>query len=742
MVKKHNWVLYVSTFPPRECGIATFTRDLTSAMDRKFNPSLKSKILAINDNGSSIYNYGSKVKMQLNESYIEKYIAAAKRINDDNRIKLVSIQHEFGIFGGTYGDYLIPFLETLKKPIVVTLHSILPNPDPGRLRIVRAIAKRSSSITVMAKSAVDILKNDYGINDKKVTVIHHGVPVCHPHRKNRIKKKLGLENHFIISTFGLINKGKGIEYTVKAMSKVVKKHRNVLFLIIGETHPQVRKYEGETYRNKLIRLVGELKLQDHIKFYNKYLTLQEIIWYLEATDVYVNAALDQNQITSGTLAYAFGAGKPIISTPSLYGKEMAGDERGILVNFKDSNGIAKAINRLIENPSFRKKLEKNAYAIGTKMQWNNVAAQYLDVFKKVINIRESVGLYKFPKFKLTHLLNLTDDTGVIQHAKHSISDRATGYTLDDNARALIVAVRSYALFRDAQSFELTKKYLSFISYCQRKDGMFHNLIGYDRIFLDKIGSEDCYGRAIWALGTVIASKIYENIKLSAKFIFDNAIKNYEKIESLRGKAFTINGLYNYYKVYKNKDIKEKIKYLADSLIKQYKKNKSSDWRWFEDSITYSNGVLPSSLFLAYGVLKDKRYLDVGKESLDFLDSLVMINNKLVLIGHNGWYFREGERSFHDQQPVDAASMVKAYKVAYDIIKDKRYYNKAIISFHWFLGKNSINQAVYDEVTGGCFDGLLPNCLNLNQGAESTISYLIARLNIEGLRGINNPDNSL
>ena len=409
------------------------------------------------------------------------------------------------------------------------------------------------------------------------------------------------------------------------------------------------------------------------------------------------------------------------------------NEKGILVNFKDSDAISNAINKLIENPKYMKRLEKNAYKFGTKMHWNNVAAHYLNIFKNIIDIKETVGMHKFPKFKLTHLLSLTDDTGIIQHAKHSISNRMTGYTIDDNARALIVAIRSYNLSRDAQSFELTKKYLSFIQYCQRKDGMFHNLLSYDRRFLDRIGSEDSYGRAIWALGNVISSKIYENIKLTAKFILDNAIKNYKEINSVRAKAFAINGLYEYYKVYKSKDIKEKIKYLADSLVKQYNKNKSSDWKWFEDSITYSNGILPSSLLLAYDILKKEKYLDIGKESLEFLSNLVIINDKLVLIGHNGWYFKDGERSFHDQQPVDAASMVQAYKVAYKITKDKDYYKKSIISFNWFLGRNSINQSVYDEVTGGCFDGLLPNCLNLNQGAESTISYLLARLNVEELK---------
>lgn len=732
-MKKQNWILYVSTFPPRECGIATFTKELTSAMDKKFNPALKSKILAINDNGSSIYNYGSKVKMQLNESNIESYIDTAKKINDDGRVKLVNIQHEFGIFGGCHGDYIIPFLEMLKKKVVVTFHSVLPNPDQDRRRIVRAIANRSDAITVMANPAVDILVKEYGIERKKISVIHHGVPICNPAMGKNAKAKLGLENHFIISTFGLINEGKGIEYTIKAMPNVVKKNPNVLFLIIGETHPQVRKHQGEEYRNKLIRLVKKLDMQEHVKFYNKYLTLQEIVDYLEATDIYVNASLNPNQITSGTLAYVLGAGKATISTPSLYGKEMLKDDRGILAPFRDSNAIARAINRLIESPSCKKRLEKNAYELGVKMRWNNVAAEYLNIFKRMIDINKDIGMLKFPNFKLSHLISLTDDTGVIQHAKHSISDWSTGYTLDDNARALMVAVKSYNLFKDAKSLELLRKYLSFVQYCQMKNGMFHNLVGYNRKFLDKIGSEDSYGRALWALGMLVSSDAYENIRAAAKYIFDNAVKNYKKINSIRAKAFTINGLHNYYKAYKHKDIKEKIRYLADSLVEQFNKYSSKEWKWFEDSITYSNGILPSSLFLAYDVLKNRRYLNVGKEGLEFLSSLVILDNKLVLIGHNGWYSRNGKRSFHDQQPVDAESMVHAFKVAWESTEEKKYYDNALLAFHWFLGKNSINQVVYDEVTGGCFDGLLPDCLNLNQGAESTISYLKARLHVDEMK---------
>ena len=732
MVDMQSWVLYMSTFPPRECGIATFTKDLTTAMDKRFNPTLKSKILALNDNGSSFYNYGSKVKLTLNDSYIEQYLDTAKRINEDGRIRLVSIQHEFGIFGGTNGDYLIPFLETLHKPVVVTFHSVIPRPDPDRLRIVRAIAKRASGIVVMAQSAVRILQRDYGVTTR-IKVIHHGVPAFSVHRRDRIKRRLGLEGKVVISTFGLINRGKGIEYTIAALPQLVQERPDTVFLVIGETHPQVRKQEGEEYRNSLLALVKSLGLQHHVKFYNKYLTKEEIMGYLEATDIYINAALDANQITSGTVAYAMGAGKAIISTPSLYGREMMQGEKGIIVPFRSSEKIAESLLSLAADPARRKRLEANAFAYGTKMKWNNVASEYLSLYKEIISIKETVGLHKFPAFKLAHLLSLTDDTGVIQHAKHSISNRATGYTVDDNARALLAAVKAYDLSRDSQSIGLIRKYLGFLQYCQRKGGLFHNFMGYDRRFLDKVGSEDSFGRAVWALGRVIDSKAPENVKAAAKFLLDHALPNFSRLASIRGKAFTIMGLYHYFQQHPAKDILEKITFLADALVKEQKSHCSADWCWFEDAVTYSNGILPTSMFRAYQVTRDGKYLAAANQTLDFLTQLVVMGSQLVLIGHKGWYLRNGKRSFHDQQPVDAASMVEAYKTGFEVTRSAQYYKNCLIAFQWFLGKNSLNQALYDEATGGCYDGLLPDCVNLNQGAESTISYLLARLNVEELK---------
>jgi len=723
-------ILYMSSYPPRECGIATYTRDLVKAIDRKFSPYLESKILAMNENGSSIYNYCSKVKYQINQTEIEDYINVARKINKDDSIRLINIQHEFGLFGGEWGDYLLAFLEVVKKPVVVTFHSLILNPTPKLKKVIQAIAKRCEKIIVMADMAIEYYECDYGLKKSQLVVIPHGTPVIEPYSSEASKKKLGFEGKMLLSTFGLLNQGKGVEYVIKALPKIIEKHPEVLYLIIGETHPVVRKYEGEKYRNKLIKLSQKLNLTNYVKFYNKYLTLEEIINYLKSTDIYLCPPLAVNQITSGTLAYALAAGKAIVSTPFLHAKEVLQQGRGEIVGFRDPTGISRVVNALIEKPETRKSMEKQSYLYGQKTSWPIAAIAHLNVFKKIINLKNKIKSFRLPPLKLTHLYNLSDEVGIIQHAKHSINDRSSGYTTDDNARALIAVTLYYHKSQNPESLKYVNVYLSYLYHALTKDSWFHNFMNYDRRFLDKKGSEDCYGRALWAAGFVMNSSLHENIKKTAKFIFDKAIKNIAKLKSQRGQAFSLIGLYYYYEAYPNPEIRQKIILLAERLVKFYQKEKTKDWCWFEQTITYDNGRLPEALFLAYEVTKNKLYLKIAKESLDFLSSLVILNDKLVLIGQHGWYNHKGKRAFFDQQPVDAASMVQVFLRAYQVTGEKKYQHKALLAFSWFLGINSINQPVYDQTTSGCFDGLLPDCVNLNQGAESTISYLLSRMCFE------------
>jgi len=726
---KDSKIYFLGNFPPKECGIATFTQDLITSLNKRFNPKVKSRVIALNEE-SSLYNYDSRVVMQMNKDYLEEYIEIAKRINRSEKIKLVCIQHEFGIFGGECGSYIIPFLETIKKPVVVTFHSVLPNPNNLRKKIVKFIGEKSAAIIVMAESAVNILNEHYGINKNKIHVIRHGIPDTSLKPSEPFKKKLRLENKIVLSTFGLLSRGKGIEYMIKALPLLVKKYPNLLYIIIGETHPVIRRNEGEAYRNSLISLVKKFKLENNVRFYNKYLDLNEIIEYLLATDIYVCTNLEKNQIVSGTLSYAMGCGKAVVSTPSIYAEEVLDNERGMLAKFQDPESFADAIEKLLSNDELKKKIEQNAYAFGRSMIWQNVASSYLSIFNKMVKLREEIT-EKYPTIKLNHLKGLTDDIGCIQFSKISIPDSSSGYTVDDNSRALIVSTIHSKLYNSEISSELSRIYLNFLERVQDKSGKFSDMEYENKNLIPS--SEDSIGRTIWALGHLINNSNNEGFIEKAKKIFDKSYKLINENSSSRTKAFSIIGLYHYYKKYKEEQILSKIKILADSIVESYKKEATEEWNWFESYLTYSNSKIPEVLFLAYNLTKNKEYLEIAEKSLDFLANIVFFKGELSPIGQNGWYNRHGTRSFFDQQPIDASSMVQTYLVAYAITEKKEYYNKAVLAFNWFLGKNHLKQMIYNEVTGGCHDGLSKNGINLNQGAESTIEYLISRLMLEEIK---------
>jgi len=734
MIKKegieNSKICFLSNFPPRECGIATFTKDLVTALNKKWNPKLKSRVIALNEN-EAFYNYNNKVIMQVNRDDIEDYITTAKKINNSKEIKLVCIQHEFGLFGGEYGGYLIPFLETVEKPVVVTFHSVLPNPNQLMKKTVQFICDKSSAIIVMANTAIDILEKSYGVNKNKIHVIYHGIPNALVNSKNFLRKKLRLENKIVLSTFGLLSKGKGIEYMIKALPKLVEKYPNILYLIIGETHPAVRKNEGEEYRNKLVKIVKKLKLQNYVKFYNKYLTLEEIVSYLIASDIYICTNLDENQIVSGTLSYAIGCGKATVSTPNIYAKEVLSDKKGILAKFRNPSSFAIAINKILSDPKLKEDLEKNAYSFGRAMIWPNVATRYLNIFNKVVKLREEIT-EKYPLIKLTHLRNLTDDFGCIQFSELSIPDKNSGYTVDDNSRALIASSIHHAIFDSEESLELTKIYLNFLKHAQQKNGNFKNNFKNKEEILNPC-SEDAFGRTLWSLGYVIQKEKNLEIIEKAKNLFNKSQKFIKKINSPRAKAFSIMGLCYYFKKTNNEGLIPSIKELTNSLINTYKEESNEDWQWFEKNLTYANSKLPEALFLAYDVTQEKNYLEIAEKTLNFLSNIVFIKDELVPIGQNGWYNRNGKRAFFDQQPIDASSLVQTYLIAYSITKNKEYYHKAVLAFNWFLGKNHLKQMVYNETTGGCYDGLSQTSVNLNQGAESTISYLMARLALEEIK---------
>tara|TARA_Y100000310_G_scaffold345268_1_gene463254 strand:- start:11289 stop:13520 length:2232 start_codon:yes stop_codon:yes gene_type:complete len=726
---KTSWILYMGTFPPRECGIATFTRDLTRAIDKKFAPSIKSKILAMNNDVTNIYNYSEDVLYQINDPDIQEYMDVAKKINQNDMIKLVNIQHEFGIFGGQYGSYLIPFLEILKKPVVVTFHTVLPNPDERLKKVVKSISDQSECLIVMSPKAIDILRNDYGVS-KDIVIIPHGIPHVEYSSSSKSKLKMGFDDQIILSSFGMMNSGKGYEYVIEALPSVVEKYPHILYLIVGETHPVVRKKFGEGYRTMLEDKVKRLGLQRNVKFYNKYLKLNEIIKYLEATDIYVSSNMGPNQIVSGTLSYAMGCGRAVISTPYIYAQDFVNSKRGLLVEFKKPESFSEAILKLLDDESLRNELSKNSYNFTRHMTWSNVALSYDKVFKKYIS--QYKRLHKeLPPIKLKHLSTISNKFGVIQFSNHTDPDISSGYTLDDNARAMIVCAMHYDNFKDSTKLKSIETYLNFIEFVQHEDGKLYNIVDGECNLDLEDWSEDAHGRGLWALGHLMSrERIPQNLKDQAKKIFDKGLSSLISVKSVRGAAFILLGLYYYCREFPSEDKVVRIRELADYLKTMFDANSTDDWHWFEKSMTYSNSKLPEAMLCAFLVTEDEKYLEIATESLNFLISITYENGSFAPIGQNGWYVSGENRAYFDQQPVDTASMVQTMVLAYKVFKNKYYLDKAEVAFQWFLGNNFLNQMIYDERSGGCHDGIGEFSINLNQGAESTISYLLARLILE------------
>ncbi len=735
MMEKENSkeaICFMGTFPPRECGIATFTKDLSDAIEKKFFPYLRPKIIAMNNNGVNLYNYPTNVIYQIRDSEREDYKKIAENVNSNDEIKIISIQHEFGIFGGEYGEYLLDFLDIVKKPVIVTFHSILPNPDRKRKKIVKAIAERVMEIVVMTPKGIEILRKEYGLTTP-LRVIPHGIPTVSFETQSHAKKQLGFTDKTLLVSFGMISRGKGYENVIKSLPEVVKNHPNVLYLIVGATHPLIRKHEGEKYRNYLDRLIKKNGLSDNVKFYNKYVTIKEIIQYLRASDLYISPSLTPEQITSGTLAYAMGCGRATVSTPFLHAQDMIKDDRGILVEgFKNPKSFTSAILKMINDKTYRKDSEQNSYEFTRHMTWPNVALSYGNLIREHVTIPE-IYFQRLPRINTGHIKKLTDNFGILQFATYSKPKVSSGYTLDDNSRALMLSSKLYSRYRNPAFLNMVRTYLSYMGYVQQEDGRFYNFVNKDKEVDRNSWSEEAQGRAIRSLGYIASvSALSAELRKEAADLLFKALPATAEIHAPRAVSSIIAGLYYYNKENYSKDIVKTIKKFADHLVEMYKENSTQDWKWFESALTYSNSKLPEALFYSYVSTQDSKYLALAETTLDFLMSKTFEGGVFVPIGQNGWYKRGGPRSYFDQQPLDVSSMVQTLALAYKLTKNPEYEKNSLKAFHWFLGKNTLNQVVYNEKTGGCYDGLDQKDLNLNQGAESTLAYLSARLSLDEL----------
>ena len=730
-----SWIVCLSTFPPRQCGIATFTADLTNAIDQMFKPLIKSKIVAMNFTKISHLPYSDKVIFQISQPREEDYVNAAYKLNHLEKVRLVNIQHEFGIFGGEYGSHLLLLLKKLQKPVVTTFHTVLPAPDEKMRNVVQTIMKYSKGIIVMTNYSKELLKKDYGLDPDRIQVIPHGIHRVSYRTSEHAKSVFGFSGKLILSTFGLLNPSKGIEYVIEALPPVVEKFPNVRFLVAGVTHPNILEQEGENYRNFLIKKVYELGLNDYVLFYNTYFNINKLLRFLESTDVYLSSSLNPKQTVSGTLSYALGSGRPIISTAFAQAKQDITSEVGILIDFKNPQAFTNAIIKLISNNELCLQMGKNAYFRTRHMTWENVAHSYMKYFSQFVP-ELTLGQRKIPSIKLEHLAKLTDNFGIIQFAKLTEPDLSSGYTLDDNARALIAAALHYKKFRTHSALKLASIYLNFLYRVAKPDGYFDNYVNSNRA-IDKQrniqeNSEDPSARALYALALVSTTKqIPKRFRKQAHSLFEQSFQKNIAFSSPRAIAFYIKALNCLLSKWKEPKTLAVLRSYCEQLMTLYEKSHRPDWEWFEHYLTYSNAILPEALILGYKITGERRYLEVSEKTLNFLIKHTFKDSIYIPVGQSGWFPKEGIRQYFDQQPEDVAATVEVLNIMFQVTNRKHYKELANIAFNWFLGDNVLGQVVYDRTTGGCHDGIGEKFINLNQGAESTISYLLARLSFGG-----------
>ena len=731
-------IAFIGTYPPRECGIGTFTRNLYNSMlvdIKTTNAPNEGLVIALNDHEQS-YSYPEEVKLTIRQEHQRDYLAAVKFINLSGA-DLCVLEHEFGIFGGQHGVYILPLLHRLEIPLIVTLHTIIKSPSYNEKAVLREICKMATRIVVMSHKAIQFLTTIYGVDISKIEYIEHGVPDIQ-FNQSESKKEFHLENKKLLLTFGFISRNKGIETVIKALPKVIEKYPEVLYMILGKTHPNVLRYADEEYRMYLQYLAKSLKVSQHVFFLNEFINQKELFKYLSAADIYVTPYLNEAQITSGTLSYAVGVGSAVVSTPYWHASELLADGRGRLFDFNDSEGLSSIFMELLEKPDVLKELRNRAYNYGRKITWPKTGEKYLTVVKKILTEKPRISEKKetsldpliLPPFSLAHIKRLTDDTGIIQHAKYGIPNLKEGYCLDDNARALLMVLMAYRQKKNTLALELSPIYISYIHYMQNKYGTFRNFLSFSRKFLDEVGSEDSFGRTIWALGYLLANAPNDAYYRTGKLIFFDASPNFEKLKSIRGIANTMVGISYYLRSKPNDDsMIERLRNLAGNLVRHYEENSTPEWKWFEPLLAYDNGILPLALLHAAELLKDERITRTALETMNFLTEITLKDGYLSIIGNEKWYRKDGERSMYAQQPVDALAMVLMYHQAFHLTKDKEYLNKLFACFMWFLGENDLRMSLFDFETKGCCDGFENYGVNRNQGAESSLSYLISHLTV-------------
>ena len=748
-------VALIGSYLPRQCGIATFTADLAATILDN-DPNIDCTIVAMNDRDEG-YEYPESVKFEIRQGKLNEYRLAADFLNLRNP-SVICLQHEYGIFGGQRGSFIIELAQHLKSPLFTTLHTVLREPSAEERKIIAQLSELSASLVVMSEHAADFLRDIYQVPDRKIALIHHGIPEVPFLDPDPCKSKLGADDKTVILTFGLLSPGKGIEFMIDALPDIVGLHPEVLYYVVGATHPHCRAESGEDYRLSLHHRAKELGVGDNIVFYDRFMERDDLIEIIRAADIYVTPYLNEAQIVSGTLAFAVGAGKAVVSTPYWHAQEMLADGRGRLVPFKDSKALTQEINRLLDFPYERLEMRRAAYDYSRPMVMKEMGRRYLDLFSQAkaqhARARDLPALdtlsqkeQRLPQIKLDHLRHMTDDTGMLQHARFTVPNRDHGYCVDDNARALIVVARAHKLNRDDPSLiSLSSIYLSFLDDAfDPETGRFRNFMSYERKWLESIGSEDSHGRALWALGVMAGWGHNSGQVALASKLFHDALPALESFSHSRAIAFPILGMQAYLRRNDtDRQVRSLLKALGDRLMERFRQFATEDWQWHEAELTYDNARLPEALMACGRVTNDDDMVKTGIDVLEWLRDVQLdpADGWFAPVGNQGWYPKSGNKAQYDQQPLEAAAMIGASIEAYECTQREEWIQLASTCFNWYLGKNDQRMQLYDYASGGCRDGLMIDGVNENQGAESTLSYLCSLLAIYNLRGLTASQNHL
>jgi glycosyltransferase involved in cell wall biosynthesis len=721
---------------PRQCGIATFTRDLSNAIAAKFSD-VDCFVLAMNDAGKH-YAYPDRVRFEIAQTDVAAYRRAADFLNV-NTVDVLSVQHEYGIFGGKAGGHVLALLRELRMPIVTTLHTILSAPDPLQRAAMDELTRLSERLVVMSAHGATLLRDVHGVPSHKIDLIPHGIPSV-PFA-SQSKDRFGVEGKSVILTFGLLSPDKGIEYVIDALPAVLARFPDTVYIVLGATHPHVKEQDGESYRHMLEARAQRLGVDSSMIFHNRFVSQDELTEFLAAADIYITPYLKAEQITSGTLAYAVGSGKAVISTPYLYARELLAEGRGVLVPWRDGDAIAREVIDLLGDDAKRLAMRRRAADHGRNMLWPAVAESYAESFERARTEHTDRLRTRFvaktlakrrpelPEINLQHLQIMTDHTGMLQHASFSVPKYDEGYCVDDNARALVLMT----LIEDAGEADgkavraLASRYLAFVSHAFNKErGRFRNFMSYSRNWLEECGSEDSNGRTFWALGTVVGRSVDPGRQTLAGDLFHAALPATLEFTSPRAWGYTLLGIHEYLRAFQGDTKLQSVrKTLAEKLFETFQQTSGPDWPWFEDCVTYSNPRLSQALIVSGSQMHHDEMTAAGLRSLEWLTQIqTSSDGYFAPVGSNGFYTRGGQMAAFDQQPVEACAMISACQEAQRVTGDARWAEHAHRAFTWFLGQNQLQHPLYDPRTGGCRDGLHADRANENQGAESTLSFLL------------------